>query len=82
MLHPLPGHSFRAKQNTLGYYALPRWEQKRGLPRYSIRSRTLEETKCNSGKTETEWDATNTPAAHMGWRQDKQAWKQGSGECR
>jgi hypothetical protein len=60
-LHPLPpGHSFQAEQDALAHYALPGWDQKRGLPRYSTfehpngRSMTSEETKCNSGKTETE----------------------------
>jgi hypothetical protein len=72
-LHPLPpGHSFRAEQDALAHYALPGWEQKRGLPRYSTfehpdgRSKTSEETKCNSGKTETEWDAANTPGLTRG----------------
>jgi hypothetical protein len=66
-LHPLPpGHSFRAEQDALAHYALPGWEQKRRLPRYFTfehpdgRSKTSEETKSNSGKTETEWDAANT----------------------
>jgi hypothetical protein len=72
-LHPLPsGHNFRAEQKALAHYALPGWEQKRGLPRYSTfehpdgRSKTSEETKCNSGKTETEWDAANTPGLTRG----------------
>jgi hypothetical protein len=51
---------------------LPGWEQKRGLPRFSTfehpngRSKTSEETKCNLGKTETEWDAANTPGLTRG----------------
>jgi hypothetical protein len=72
-LHPLPPrHSFRAEQDALAHYALPGWEQKRGLPRYSTfehpngRSKTSEETKCNSGRTETEWDAANTPGLTRG----------------
>lgn len=72
-LHPLPpGHSFRKEQDALGHYALPGWKQKRGLPRYSTfehpdsRSKTSEETKCNSGKSETEWDAANTPGLTRG----------------
>jgi hypothetical protein len=72
-LHPLPpGHSFRAEQDALAHYALPGWEQKRGLSRYSTfehpddRSKTSDETKCNSGKTETEWDAANTPGLTRG----------------
>jgi hypothetical protein len=72
-LHPLPpGHSFRKEQDALGHYALPGWEQKRGLPRYSTfehphgRSKTSEETKCNLGKTEMEWDAANTPGLTRG----------------
>jgi hypothetical protein len=65
-LHPLPsGHSFRAEQDTLACYSLPGWEQKRGLPHYSSfehpdgRSRSLEEFKCATGKTVTDWDAEN-----------------------
>jgi hypothetical protein len=74
-LHPMPPrHSFRVEQDALAHYALPGWEQKRGLPRYSTfehpngKSKTSEETKCNSGKTETEWDAANTPGLTRGGR--------------
>jgi hypothetical protein len=62
---PPPGHNFRARQDALAHYALPGWRQKLGLPSYSAfehpdgRSKTSEETKCDSGKTETEWDAAN-----------------------
>jgi hypothetical protein len=73
MLHPLPPrHSFRAEQDALAHYALPGWKQKRGLPRYSTfehpdgKSKTSEETKCNLGRTETEWDAANTPGLTRG----------------
>lgn len=44
-------------------YSFPGWEQRRGLPHYSSfehpdgRSRSLEEFKCATGKTVTEWDA-------------------------
>jgi hypothetical protein len=72
-LHPLPpGHSFLEEQDALAHYALPGWEQKRGLSRYSTfehpdgRSKSSEETKCNSGRTETEWDAANTQGLTRG----------------
>ncbi|GAQ91906.1 hypothetical protein KFL_008790030, partial [Klebsormidium nitens] len=78
-MHPLPsGHSFRAEQDSLGHYSLPGWEQKRGLPHYVTfehadgKSRTGEEFKCNSGQTETEWDAANVPAADAGRRQGEE----------
>lgn len=65
-LQPLPlGHSFREEQDALACYTLLGWEQKRGLPHYSSfehpdgRSRTLEEFKCATGKSMTEWDAEN-----------------------
>jgi hypothetical protein len=65
-MHPLPpGHTFRAEQDALGHYALPGWEQRRGLPRYTSfehedgRSRTSEEFKCATGQTVGEWNAAN-----------------------
>jgi hypothetical protein len=47
----------------LGHYALPGWEPKRGLPRYTSfehedgRIRTSEEFKCATGQTVSDWDA-------------------------
>jgi hypothetical protein len=72
-MHPLPpGHTFRAEQDALGHYALPGWEQKWGLPRYSSfehedgRSRTSEEFKCATGQRVGEWDAANVPGLVKG----------------
>ncbi|GAQ90961.1 hypothetical protein KFL_007070070 [Klebsormidium nitens] len=72
-MHPLPaGHTFRAEQDALGHYALPGWEQKRGLPRYTSfehedgRSRTSEEFKCATGQTVGDWDAANVPGLVKG----------------
>jgi hypothetical protein len=79
-MHPLPpGHGFGAEQDALGHYALPGWEQKRGLPHYVTfehadgKSRTGEEFKCNSGQTETEWDAANVPGLMRGGGKGKKA---------
>ncbi|GAQ87643.1 hypothetical protein KFL_003670040 [Klebsormidium nitens] len=79
-MHPLPpGHGFRAELDALGHYALPGWEQKRGLPHYVTfehangKSRTGEEFKCNSGQTETEWDAANVPGLTRGGGKGKKA---------
>jgi hypothetical protein len=72
-MHPLPpGHTFRAEQDALGHYALPGWEQRRDLPRYTSfkhedgRSRTLEEFKCATGQTVGDWDAANVPGLVKG----------------
>jgi hypothetical protein len=79
-MHPLPlGHGFRAEQDALGHYALPGWEQKRGLPHYATfehtngKSRTGEELKCNSGQTETKWVAANVPGLTRGGKKGKKA---------
>jgi hypothetical protein len=63
-LDPLPaGHAFRAEQDALACYSFSGWEHRRCLPHYSSfehpdgRSRSLEEFKCATGKTVTEWDA-------------------------
>jgi hypothetical protein len=67
-LHPSPaGHAFRAEQDALACYPFPGWEQKRGLLWYSSfehpdgRNKSLEENKCATGKSMTEWDAENVP---------------------
>jgi hypothetical protein len=72
-MHPLPlGHSFRQEQARLGHYALPGWDQKRGLPHYTSfesqdgKSKSGEEVKCATGLTVTEWDAKNTPGLVRG----------------
>jgi hypothetical protein len=79
-MHPRPpGHGFRAEQDALGQYALPGWKHKRGLPHYITferadgKSRTGEEFKCNSGQTETEWDAANVPGLTLGGGKGKKA---------
>jgi hypothetical protein len=64
-LHPLPGHGFRAEQDTLACYSFPGWEQRRGLPHFSSfehpdgRSKSLEEFECATGKSMTDWDIEN-----------------------
>jgi hypothetical protein len=72
-MHPLPaGHTLGAEQNALGHYALPGWDQRRGLPQYTSfehedgRSRTSEEFKCATGQTVGDWDAANVPGLVKG----------------
>jgi hypothetical protein len=65
-LHPLPaGLGFRTEQDALACYSFSGWEQRRGLPHFSSfehqdgRSKSLEEFKCATGKSMTDWDAEN-----------------------